>query len=540
MDFIAKNKTVLFFILIGLITFGFNGSLSLWDQDEAAYAGFAKNMIDSGNWLIPEYMWSFIHRKPPLHFWNIALSYQVFGINEFSVRFPSALFTFSTYLVVFLWGKKLFGYKISFLSAVILSTTIFVPLLAKISVTDATLLFFSTVCALSVFQNLSKPSLITTLIFWASFSLALLTKGPPIIIFTGTLAIIIFALHPERMKLFRLHPWFFLPLAATPLIYWGYLAYQVDNGEFINWMIDWYIIKRISGSVLGQTGPPGTHLLFITLFFIPYLMFLPKAFWNGIKGTVNPKSENFLLGAWLVSGWLLFEFSPSKLPAYSLVAHVPLAVLIAKLLANYIKTNTIPHKALIIAQYVIFLLLNAALLFASFYLELSNFLKISILIFNVLMVSGIIVSIKLMKSKKFIYSIVSINLLFLAGIHLAILPQIDNFKNSTKRVALYLKENVNPESSIVLANKKGSPPSLPFYSNLYFENVMGTTSFNEMTEQYKSGKPFVFVLNHEDKQKFEDTFGKVNFGEISSFYTDRKEKASYYILLNPEALLIKN
>lgn len=537
---IQKSYKILFFLFILLLTFAFIGSLSLWDQDEAAYAGFAKNMLDSGNWLIPEFMWSFIHRKPPLHFWNIALSYKIFGINEFSVRFPSALFTFSTYLIVYFWGKRLIGSNISFLSAFILSTSIFIPILAKISVTDATLLFFSTVCALAVLHNLNKPSIKTTFIFWTSFSLALLTKGPPIIIFTGTLAIIIFVAHPERKKLFRLHPWFFLPIASAPLIYWGYLAYQLDNGEFINWMIDWYIIKRISGSVLGQTGPPGTHLLFITMFFIPYLMFLPKAFWSGIKGVLKPKSENFLLGAWLVSGWLLFEFSPSKLPAYSLVAHVPLAILIAKILDNHIKTNTIPHKALIITQYVVFFLLNSALLFASFYLELSNSLKISIIIFNLLMIGSIIFSIKLIKSTKFIYSILVINLLFQAGIHLAILPQIDNFKNSTKRVALYLKENVNSESSIVLANKKGSPPSLPFYSNLYFENVMGTTSFNEMTEQYKSGKPFAFVLNHEDKQKFEEAFGKVNFGEVSSFYTDRKGKASYYILLNPEALLIEN
>ncbi len=44
----------------------------LWDQDEAAYAGFAHQMLATGDWRLPGFAWSEVHRKPPLHFWLIA------------------------------------------------------------------------------------------------------------------------------------------------------------------------------------------------------------------------------------------------------------------------------------------------------------------------------------------------------------------------------------------------------------------------------------------------------------------------------------
>ncbi|MBY0424684.1 MAG: glycosyltransferase family 39 protein, partial [Cytophagales bacterium] len=68
-----------------------NASLSFWDQDESSYAGFAYQMVKSGDFITPEFTWGEPHRKTPFHFWTIAASYQVFGVNEFAVRFPSML-----------------------------------------------------------------------------------------------------------------------------------------------------------------------------------------------------------------------------------------------------------------------------------------------------------------------------------------------------------------------------------------------------------------------------------------------------------------
>src|SRR6478752_3145184 len=113
---IITYKKYFFLVLwltIVLILFSGNQLISLWDQDEAAYAGFALNMLDSHNWIIPKFMWSEVHRKTPLHFWSIVLSYKLFGINEFSVRLPSSLMIFFTYVSIYMAGKPLFGDKVS-------------------------------------------------------------------------------------------------------------------------------------------------------------------------------------------------------------------------------------------------------------------------------------------------------------------------------------------------------------------------------------------------------------------------------------------
>ena len=207
----------LYFCLLAFILFAGN-THSLTDQDEAAYAGFAKQMIESGNWVTPDFMWSEVHRKPPLHFWNIAISYKVFGVNEFAVRFPSALFVLLTCLLVFVAGKKIVGERLALLWVIVLSTSLLVPVLCKISVTDSTLLFFTTACAFSFYFVLQHRAWKWVLVFWVSFALALLTKGPPVVLFALGLSGLLLVLHPNRRNLIMFHPWLFLPLALLPLL----------------------------------------------------------------------------------------------------------------------------------------------------------------------------------------------------------------------------------------------------------------------------------------------------------------------------------
>lgn len=529
---LKPNYLYLFFFITLISVFAHNASLSLWDQDEAAYAGFAKTMIATGDWLIPDFMWSEIHRKPPLHFWNIAMSYQVFGINEFSVRLPSALSIILTYMVMFFWGRKLFGHKIAFISSLVLSTTLLIPFLAKVSVTDATLLLFSTICAFSVLQIVLKPHFKYVIFFWTSFALALLTKGPPIIIFCVVFVFLILILHPNRKYLLKLQPWFFLPLAVLPLFLWGYLAYQRDGGVFINWMIDWYILKRINGSVLGQSGPPGTHILLIIGFFIPYLMFLPKAFLKAFKGIYKRKSEDLLLGCWFVAGWLIYEFSPSKLPAYTIVAHVPLAILIAKTIYNYSTTQTRPVKTIIIVQFSIMFLITLALLGASLFIEMSFTFKLSIIFFNLMLGIGVFMAFKNINSRQFIPTILSLNVGFLFILTILVLPQIDQYKNSTQRVANYIGAHHPSKTTIVIANTKGHPPSLPFYLSLFSKNITEEQDINLMLSQYQSDQDFVFILNETQKNEFQKIYPKITSKKNESYLTDRKGKANYYIVSN--------
>lgn len=526
----------LFFVFITFVLFAFNGSISLWDQDEAAYAGFAKNMLQTGDWLIPEYMWSEIHRKTPLHFWNIAISSKVFGINEFSVRFPSTLSILFTYFTVFFWGGKLYGRKLAFYATIILSTTIFVPVLAKVSVTDGTLLFLSTVCAFAIVQLINHKSWWAVFVFWIGVALAILLKGPPIAIFTGVFVVLLFIFHPNRKNLIRLHPWFFLPFVLFPLFYWGYLANQHDGGTFVAWLIDWYILKRISGSVLGQTGPPGLHFVFIIAFFTPYLVFFPKAVWMAIKSVFKYKGENLILGAWFIAGWLFYEFSPSKLPAYAIVAHVPLAILVGKVILEFIQSETRPKKIWFILHFTINYLILICLFGASIFLELNITIQLTIGLFVLLQVAISIYALKRDSLKDFVHVLMIMNLFFQFTVWVILMPQIDEYKASTRNVGDFIIANSKLESTVALGNDTGHPPSLPYYASRGGHRVIEETNNDSLFMLFINPKPYVLVLNSSQMDHFNKYISGIEAKEFSSFFVDRKGKANYFVILNKSAI----
>lgn len=526
-----------YFFLLAIILLANNGSVSLWDQDEAAYAGFARGMLHSGNWLIPDFMWSDIHRKTPLHFWNICLSYKLFGINEFSVRFPSALFLFLTYLTIYRAGTPLLGKRTAFLSTVVLSTSLFVPSLAKISVTDATLLFFTTLCAFALLNIIQDRSAKWTATFWISFALALMTKGPPILIFTGTFSILLFIFHPNRKNLFSLHPWFFLPLACLPLFAWGYFVSQKDGGVFISWLIDWYILKRVNSSVLGQTGPPGTHLLSILFFFIPYLMFIPKAFMNSITAMFKKdKGINFLLSTWFISGWFIYEWSPSKLPTYVIAAHVPFAIFIAKEILSLSEQGKLPSKVWIISHFCLISIIFLSLIIFPNYLHFPPSIAIPFTIGGCLMLVINCILIYRLQSSQFTGWLIAANIFFQLLIWIFLLPQTDQLKNGTKRLAEYARENANPKSRVIISNLYGHPPSLPFYLGSTFSKVQEESDSDSLLYRYESKEPFILILDKAQKEKSEKAFPETHFEEIKSLPTDRVEGFSYYIAFNKAAL----
>lgn len=531
----TKHLTTLVIVLLGIITFAHMGSISLWDQDEAAYAGFAKHMLKSDNWLIPEFMWSEIHRKTPLHFWMIALGYKLFGISEFAVRLPAALSIFSTYLIVYFWGGKLFGKKTGLIAILVLATSIFVPVLAKISVTDGGLLFFSTLCGLAIVEIINHRKYWAVLVFWISFALALLLKGPPIVIFTAVFAGILVVLHPSRKNLIILHPWFFLPLALLPLFLWGYFASQRDGGVLINWMLDWYILKRINGSVLGQTGPPGLHFVFLIAFFTPYIALFPTAFWKLITGIVKDKGENLLLGAWFVAGWLFYEFSPSKLPAYAVVAHVPMAIMISKIIIAHLKNNTRPLKSLVFTQVLIACLVVTALFGATVFMEFSSSLQWITAIFALGMTTAWITLFRKRESKHFFTSIIGLNLTFQFVIWVVVLPLVDNYKDSTRKVSEFIASEAKSTSEIIIGNTTGHPPSLPFYLSSNFSSMVDTIPESDFLIKFRSELPVVLILTVEQKNQLNAMDPSIRCKEISSFFVDRKGKANYFIALNTAA-----
>jgi 4-amino-4-deoxy-L-arabinose transferase-like glycosyltransferase len=97
-----------------------SGSDSLMAHDEGSYALQARWILESNNWLAPQ-NWGIPNYDRTIGIqWLIALSYQLFGISEFSARLPSIIACVLSVLLTYEIGKILINKRVGWLAAVIL------------------------------------------------------------------------------------------------------------------------------------------------------------------------------------------------------------------------------------------------------------------------------------------------------------------------------------------------------------------------------------------------------------------------------------
>ena len=77
---------VLVAFMIRLTTLGL---YPLGDTTEARYSEIARKMVETGNWITPQFDYGVpFWGKPPLSTWTRAASFELFGVSEFAARLP--------------------------------------------------------------------------------------------------------------------------------------------------------------------------------------------------------------------------------------------------------------------------------------------------------------------------------------------------------------------------------------------------------------------------------------------------------------------
>ncbi|NEP78937.1 MAG: glycosyltransferase family 39 protein [Okeania sp. SIO3C4] len=89
---LALGLSILWLCLLAWLAFFCNlGNIGLIDETEPLFAEAARQMIETGDWITPYFNGETRFDKPPLIYWLMAIAYHLFGINEWSVRLPSAI-----------------------------------------------------------------------------------------------------------------------------------------------------------------------------------------------------------------------------------------------------------------------------------------------------------------------------------------------------------------------------------------------------------------------------------------------------------------
>src|SRR5690349_24517515 len=89
-----------FLFFFGLNYFGLIGA------DEPRYAQIAREMLASHEWITPVLGGKPWLEKPPLYYWQAMVSYQIFGVSDWSARIPSALDAMLMVTAVYLFLRR--------------------------------------------------------------------------------------------------------------------------------------------------------------------------------------------------------------------------------------------------------------------------------------------------------------------------------------------------------------------------------------------------------------------------------------------------
>ena len=107
------NFALSILLLVSFCSLFFIENHSLIAHDESAYANRAKLILETNNWFTP---FETAHHKTIGSYWLTALSFKIFGINEFSARLPSYVFSISSAYLLFRIIKLFSGLEIGILS----------------------------------------------------------------------------------------------------------------------------------------------------------------------------------------------------------------------------------------------------------------------------------------------------------------------------------------------------------------------------------------------------------------------------------------
>ena len=328
-----KNLHLLLLLALSAVLFFISTwAYDLWPADEPRYGQVAREMMESGDYLVPHVNGHPYNEKPPLLFWLIAAASAPFGdVTEFSARAPSGLAALVTVLLTYLLAARLYGARVAFWSGLILATTSFFWIEARWVRTDMLLTAWMIGSLYAFWRWHESRRAIFLAIFYLLLAGGLLAKGPPALVFP---ALLIAAFYwKRRADRRRLHWLIGFPAACAVVLAWfipARMAISAAGG--VETQIGNEALRQIIGRLffgVSHMQPPWYYVLNAPYFLLPWALFLPWVLpWVWKRRREDDRMR--LLLAWVAPAFVFFSLALGKRGTYILPLFPALAILEAR------------------------------------------------------------------------------------------------------------------------------------------------------------------------------------------------------------------
>jgi len=375
---------ILWVLLISFLAFFWNlGNTGLIDETEPLFAEASRQMTVTGDWITPYFNGVTRFDKPPLIYWNQAIAYLTFGVNEFAVRLPSALAglaltAFCFYTLKYFgsptlnWGLEKnnnhspsptppslewHSWLVACLGSAMVALNPLTLFFGRTGYSDMLLSACMGGALLAFFLGYAQPERQRLqerwyLAFYVLISLAVLTKGPVGVVLPG-LIIGSFLLYVGRAKEvlreIRLVRGALIFLALT--LPW-YILVTLHNGEaYINSFFGYHNFERFTSVVNQHQGPWYFQLLVMLIGFTPWSIALPAAIaktkvFHRQNWQQLPRKTHLSIFAlfWFLIILCFFTLSATKYFSYTLPLMPAAAILVAIWWSTQIAQGQIFHQ----------------------------------------------------------------------------------------------------------------------------------------------------------------------------------------------------
>ncbi len=323
------------------------GLYPLLDPSEARYAEMARLMVATNDWITVWFdvgvpFWG----KPPLFIWLSALSFKLFGLNEFAARLPALLVSlgivgFSVRLALFQMGRFAAA-----LVLMILPTTFILLVLSGTVMSDPVMLLSITMI-LSGFwigwHSQDAPQARRwQFLFFIGCAVALLAKGLAALTLAG-LPVFIWCLPNRRLiTLWQKFPWVKGLLLTLLIAAPWYIAAELKTPGFLNYFIigehfDRYLESGWQGDKYGSAHrePVGMIWLYWLWGTLPWscVLVIQGILWVkscGRNKRITLNNWQCFLLLWLLCPLLFFSFARNIIWTYAIPVVPAMAFLLAE------------------------------------------------------------------------------------------------------------------------------------------------------------------------------------------------------------------